>query len=81
MYYGLVVVTPCQRPPPRPQTLHHSRDNLTILNGLLPYVYICRLIYVRGYMYYGLVVVTPCQRPPPRPQTLHHSRDNLTILN
>ena len=25
-YYGLVVVTP--RPPPRPQTLHRSHDNL-----------------------------------------------------
>ena len=27
-YYGLVVVTP--RPPPRPQTLHRSHDNLTL---------------------------------------------------
>ena len=26
-YYGLVVVTP-PRPPPRPQTLHRSHDNL-----------------------------------------------------
>ena len=27
-YYGLVVVPPRPRPPPRPQTLHRSHDNL-----------------------------------------------------